>query len=120
MEVNEKRAEKIFEDSIKKLAFTTEGKNILKEIFTIHGHFEADELYRSLRQRSDRKISRATVYRILPLLEEGGLIRRVVFIDKHTHHENIYSHRHHEHLICIKCGKVIVLMKRRTFEVNVL
>lgn len=114
MNVNVKKAEKIFEDYIKqkKLKFTTERKNILKEIFFIHSHFEADALYLSLRQRNDRKISRATVYRTLPLLEESGLIRKVVFIDKHTHYENVYSHKHHEHLICIKCGKVIEFYRK--------
>ena len=117
MTVNEKKAAKIFENYIKqkKLKYTTERKNILKEIFFIHSHFEADELYLSLRQRNDCKISRATVYRTLPLMEESGLIRRVVFIDKHTHYENVYSHKHHEHLICIKCGKVIEFY-RKSFE----
>jgi len=78
----------------------------------MHSHFEADELYFRLRQKGDRRISRATVYRTLPLLEESGLIRRVVFIDKHTHYEHVYGHMHHEHLICLNCGKVIEFYKQ--------
>jgi len=82
----------------------------------MHSHFEADELYLRLRQKGDRRISRATVYRTLPLLEESGLIRRVVFIDKHTHYENVYGHLHHEHLICLNCGKVIEFYKQSLEE----
>ncbi|KPJ56291.1 MAG: Fur family transcriptional regulator [Deltaproteobacteria bacterium DG_8] len=109
MKVQIKKVEKIFTDYLgqKHLKYTQERKVILKEIFSIHNHFEADELYLRLRQKSNSKISRATVYRTLPLLEESGLIRRVIFIDKHTHYEQVYGHKHHEHLICIECGKII-------------
>ena len=109
MKVQIKKAEKIFRDYLKQkqLKYTAERRTILKKLFSIHDHFEADELYLKLRQKSDYRISRATVYRTLPLLEESGLIRRVAFVDKHTHYENVYAHKHHEHLICIKCGKII-------------
>jgi len=109
MKMQIEKGDKIFSDYLKqkRLKYTPERKTILKEVFTIHGHFEADELYLGLRQKSDRRISRATVYRTLPLLEQSGLIRRVIFTDKHTHYENVYGHEHHEHLICLKCGKII-------------
>ena len=114
MKVQIKKVEKIFNNYLQqmKLKYTQERKTILKEVFSIHNHFEADELYLRLRQKNDNRISRATVYRTLPLLEESGLIRRVVFIDKHTHYENVYGHKHHEHLICLKCGRVIEFYKK--------
>ena len=109
MKVQMKKVEKIVSDYLKQkqLKYTPERKTILKEVFSIHDHFEADELYLILRQKGDQRISRATVYRTLPLLEESGLIRRVVFTEKHTHYERVYGHKHHEHLICLKCGKII-------------
>jgi len=114
MNIQIKKVEKIFSDYLKKnrLKYTQERKIILGEIFVIHGHFEVDELYLKLRQKDDQRISRATVYRTLPLLEECGLIRRVVFIDKHTHYEHVYGRRHHEHLICLNCGKIIEFYRK--------
>ena len=114
MKTEMENIENIFSDYLEKklLRYTQERRCILKEVFAIHGHFEADELYLKLRQNSDHRISRATVYRTLPLLEESGLIRRVAFVDKHTHYENVYGHKHHEHLICLKCGKVTDFYKK--------
>jgi len=109
MKVQMKKVERIVSDYLKQkhLKYTQERKTILKEIFSIHDHFEADELYLRLRQKGDNRISRATIYRTLPLLEGSGLIRRVVFTEKHTHYERVYGHKHHEHLICLKCGRII-------------
>jgi Fur family ferric uptake transcriptional regulator len=91
----------------KSLKYTPERKRILEAVCAMDNHFEADDLYLRLRATGGRRISRATVYRTLPLLEESGLIRRVIFVDKRTHYEHGYDHLHHEHLICIKCGKII-------------
>lgn len=114
MKVPIPKVEKLFRDYLdkKQLKYTPERKVILKEVFSLNHHFEADELYFKLRQRKGQRISRATVYRTLPLLEESGVIRRVVFIDKHTHYELVQGNIHHEHLICIKCGNVIEFYKK--------
>lgn len=114
MKVSLQKVENLFRDYLKQsqLKYTPERKIILREIFSLHNHFEADELYFSLRQKGSKRISRATVYRTLPLLEKSGLIRKVFFIDKHTHYELAYGHMHHEHLICIKCGNVLEFYKK--------
>jgi Fur family ferric uptake transcriptional regulator len=91
----------------KSLKYTPERKRILEAVCSMDNHFEADDVYLKLRATGGRRISRATVYRTLPLLEESGLIRRVIFVDKRTHYEHGYDHLHHEHLICIKCGKIL-------------
>src|SRR5512139_1709538 len=96
----------------KRLKYTPERKKILEAVCAIDNHFEADDLYLKLREVGGRRISRATVYRTLPLLEESGLIRRVILVDKHTYYEHVYDHLHHEHLICRKCGKIIEFYKR--------
>lgn len=108
------KAEKRFGDYLgqNRLKYTPERQRVLREVFSLHNHFEADELYGTLRKKGKSTISRATVYRTLPLLEESGLIRRVVFIDKHTRYEHVYGHMHHEHLICIHCGAVIEFYKK--------
>ena len=108
MKVPLQKVENLFRDYLEQsqLKYTPERKVILREIFSLHNHFEADELYFKLRQKGGQRISRATVYRTLPLLEKSGLIRKVVFVDKHTHYELAYGHMHHEHLICINLSLI--------------
>ncbi len=90
----------------KNLKFTPERQIVLEEVFKIHDHFEAEDLLLKIRQNS-RRVSRGTIYRTLELLVESELVRKVAFIEKHTHYEHVYVHKHHEHLICLKCKKVI-------------
>ena len=53
------------------LKLTSEREALVREIFSIHYHFEADELLFKMKQKSV-KISRATVYRTLELLVNLG------------------------------------------------
>jgi len=88
------------------LKSTTERQLILDEVLALEDHFEAEDLLIRLRQRGAR-ISKGTIYRTLNLLVESGLVRQVAFVDKHAHYEHVYGHEHHEHLICLSCGKII-------------
>ena len=99
---------RIFEKYLrsKGLKFTAQRRWILKKVITKHDHFEADDLVTDFR-REGRRLSRATVYRTLPLLVESGLIREVEFGEVRAHYEPTMGHKHHDHLICIKCGNVI-------------
>ena len=85
---------------------TPERERILQEVFATEGHFEAEELAYRLRQKGSR-ISKATVYRTLPLLVKAGLIKEVIHGEKHHHYEHTHDENHHDHLICLKCGKII-------------
>ncbi|MHB0913292.1 MAG: Fur family transcriptional regulator [Armatimonadota bacterium] len=88
------------------LRFTTERRLILKQVARIHEHFEAEDVVDGLRRRGDR-VSRASIYRTLPLLVESGLLREVHSSEKHSHYEHIFGHDHHDHLICTVCGRAI-------------
>ena len=90
----------------RKLRFTQERKTILQEMFRNPGHLEAEDLLYSLR-RKKKLTSRATVYRTLELLVDSGLVRKVDLGHGHSHYELMVDHTHHEHMICLKCGKVI-------------
>lgn len=100
--------EKVFRDYLAKndQKLTPERKEILKEVFRIHGHFNADDITIGLRTRKIR-VSRASVYRTLPLLVESGLLRKDFTSEKHSQYEHIYGHEHHDHLVCTCCGKTI-------------
>jgi len=90
----------------KGLKFTNERRTILHEVFARHGHFDPEELLSDMKKKNIR-VSRASVYRTLPLLLECGLIEQVDKNDKHAHYEHIFGHGHHDHLICLNCGAVI-------------
>ncbi len=90
------------------LKCTPQRREIFEEIVRIGGHFSAEQLVTRLGTRSRGPvISRATVYRALPLLVRCGLLREVIFTEHHTHYEIMYNRRHHEHFVCTKCGRTI-------------
>lgn len=92
---------------------TQERLDVLREINTIDGHFEAEDLLIRLRQQG-KSVSKATIYRTLPLLLECGLVRQSFLTgEKQTYYEHTLGPRRHEHLICTRCGKVIEFMSPR-------
>ena len=85
---------------------TPERENIVVEIFRKREHFDVEELFLRLLAQG-RKISKASIYRTLPLLVDCGLIREVNFVDGHWHYEQIYGQPHHCHLRCLGCGAMV-------------
>ncbi|HYS56011.1 MAG TPA: transcriptional repressor [Thermoanaerobaculia bacterium] len=88
------------------LKLTNERVALLREIFSQHYHFEADELLFKMKEKR-LKISRATIYRTLELLVKSGMVRRVHLGEDHYHYEYVSGNSHHDHLICTTCGSVI-------------
>lgn len=72
-------------------------------------HLTAEEIYNRIRV-TDQRISIATVYRNLRLLEEQGTVKKVYVADDalafYELSENNLPHSHH-HLICRECGAII-------------
>ncbi len=97
-----------FKDYLSKkgLKLTKERDEILNEVLKIKGHFDSDELFLRLKARGS-KVSRASVYRTIPLLVENGFIEEVERVDRHAHYERVAGNQHHDHMICMKCSKVI-------------
>jgi Fur family ferric uptake transcriptional regulator len=87
------------------LRYTAEREAIIKEIFASHDHFNVESLYLKMKKK-DIQVSRASIYRILPLLMEAGLIEEIYFEDGHKHYEHVYGHDHHCHLRCVECGRI--------------
>lgn len=90
----------------KSLKMTREREEIFDEVINLKGHFDPEELFIRLKTKGS-KVSRASVYRTIPLLIENGLIDEVERIDRHAHYERVSGRPHHDHMICIKCGKII-------------
>ena len=106
--------EDIFKEYLtsRKLKFTPERQTILEYVFSSHKHFEAEELLVSLRLNHIR-ISKATIYRTLYLLVKSGLLREVIYGERHAHYEHAYGQEHHDHLVCNNCGKIIEFFEER-------
>lgn len=67
-------------------------------------HLSAEDVYRVLLETSG-DIGLATVYRVLTQFEEAGLVIRHNFEGGHSVFE-LDNGRHHDHLVCVKCGRV--------------
>jgi len=90
----------------KGLKLTKPRKIILNTVFATHEHFNIDELYDQIRKKH-KDVSRATIYRTIPLLVKSGLIKQSIRCLAKDHYEHTYGHNRHLHLICEKCGKII-------------
>lgn len=69
-----------------------------------HRHLSAEEVYRRITDLGF-DIGIATVYRALSQLEAAGLLSRNVFDGGKAVFE-INENHHHDHLICLDCGRV--------------
>ncbi|MDY6915013.1 MAG: Fur family transcriptional regulator [Candidatus Cloacimonadota bacterium] len=103
-----KKEEIIFRNFLKSkgLKLTQPRRIILNTVFSTHEHFNVDALYDIIRKKH-KNVSRATIYRTMPLLIEAGLIKQALRCQAKDHYEHIFGHRSHLHFICDKCGKII-------------
>ena len=90
----------------KGLKFTFERQSIFKEVSHLKNHFDADSLYERFKHKGMR-ISRDTVYRTIPLLLESGIIQKSVGEGKREFYERTDARGHHDHMVCVRCGKII-------------
>lgn len=85
---------------------STRKRQIILDVFyKAGGHLTIEDLLEKVRKQ-DPKIGYVTVYRMLKLLKESGLAHQWQFGDGYSRFEKVTSH-HHDHLICMKCGKII-------------
>ncbi len=91
----------------KGLRRTVQREAIIEAAFGTKEHFTAEELLVMARKIED-SVSRATVYRTLPLLVESGMLRQIdVGSDTTVYDPNFVEHPNHNHLICMDCNKII-------------
>ncbi len=91
----------------KGLRITAPRQAIIDTVFSTDKHFTADQLLEWSRAR-DRSISRATIYRTLPLLTESGLVREMDFGKDYKFYDPNYAdHPNHSHIICQDCEKIV-------------
>ena len=91
----------------RRLRVTAQRLAIIDTVFNTEEHFTAEQLLGWSRER-DRSVSRATVYRTLPLLTESGLVREMDFGKDYKFYDPNYAdHPNHNHIICNDCERIV-------------
>lgn len=92
--------------SKQELKQTKQRRLIVEHFLKLNSHVDAETLYESVRSRN-LNIGLATIYRTLNLLKAAGLVEEQSFADGRAVYEIDRPGDHHDHLVCIGCGKVV-------------
>lgn len=104
-ESTRQRLESFLEE--KGLRRTLQRQAIIEASFGTNEHFTAEELLVMAKQR-EPTVSRATVYRTLPLLCASGLLKELDLGKGHKHYDPNYSNSpDHNHIICDDCDRIV-------------
>jgi Fur family ferric uptake transcriptional regulator len=87
-------------------SITPQRELVIEQILANASHFDIEELFQEIR-RKKIPVSRATAYRTIAHLEKANLVRKYGFGEAHGHYEVAVGEKHHEHLVCTECGKII-------------
>jgi len=86
--------------------YTAQKREIVEEIYRNKTHFEIEE-FMSRCYAKHKQLSRATVYRTVKQLLEGGFLQKISTKDGKVFYEQTMGTKHHDHLICNICGKIL-------------
>ncbi|MFC1527204.1 Fur family transcriptional regulator [Candidatus Neomarinimicrobiota bacterium] len=90
----------------KGLRYTQQRQEIWNDFRSTNEHRDAEEIFFALRKRG-LDISRATVYRTIDVLVKNKLINKLDIGDGRARFEYNEKYLHHDHLVCIRCGKIV-------------
>ena len=90
---------------------------MLDAVLQSQGHFDAEALYYRIKS-SGVKISKATVYNTLELLQDCGLVSKYRFAENISRYEKAYGRPQHHHLICLECGDIIEFVSDRLEQIQ--
>ena len=87
------------------LRYTQQRQSVWDELCATNDHRDAEEIYLAIRQ-SGLNVSRATVYRTIDVLVKNKMALKLELGDGRARYEHKVNATHHDHLICIQCGKI--------------
>lgn len=87
------------------LRYTEQRQAIWDELCSNDDHRDAEAIYLSIRQ-DGVNVSRATVYRTIDVLVKNNLVRKLDLGDGRSLYEHKIDPSHHDHLVCIRCGRI--------------
>lgn len=88
------------------LKYTRQRRTIAEVFFSSGAHLSLTELL-DLARAQQASIGYATVYRTMKLLAESGLAIEHKFGEGNVLYEATLDGEHHDHLICVRCGKIV-------------
>ena len=91
---------------------TAQRRAIAAAFFEFPGHHSLEEFYQHI-AAYDASIGQTTVYRTLKLLCDAGLAAESHFSDGVTRYEVARPESHHDHLVCLSCGKILEIFYQR-------
>lgn len=94
---------RVSEEGLKR---TRQREEILNAFLNTPGHRSLAQIYAEVSKKNP-KIGYITVFRTLKLLTRLGLAAQRKFADGETRYEPVSEGTHHDHLICLECGKII-------------
>jgi Fur family ferric uptake transcriptional regulator len=83
----------------------TRQREMILSAFLRQEHITAEAMYHQL-AKSDPHLGLATIYRTLNLFCDAGLAQARHF-GSQTKYDNVSHKRHHDHLICTGCEKIV-------------
>ena len=96
----------------------TEQRKIIAKIMSeAADHPDVDELHKRA-NKIDKRISIATVYRTVKLLEESGIVEKHDFKGGKARYEES-PEEHHDHLIDINSGEIIEFVDKEIEELQI-
>lgn len=90
----------------KGLKATRQREEILNIFLSSPAHRNLSEIHTQV-SKVNPKIGFATIYRTMKLLTRLGVAVQRKFADGETRYEPSFEGSHHDHLICVDCGKII-------------
>ena len=106
--MNRDQIEKMFDRFLRErsLKLTAQRRHIFDHVYGTDDHFSAETLYDRLRREEGPTVSRATVYRTLGMLVEGGFLEALDARSGEKLYEHVLGREHHDHMVCIDCGRI--------------
>jgi Fur family ferric uptake transcriptional regulator len=86
--------------------YTPERAQILDVLIEMDDLFQAEELLDRMRNAGYR-VSKATIYRTIKLLQEAGILQQVLMDSEHAHYQLAYGRRPHDLLINVETNEII-------------
>jgi len=114
-----KTVKTIFKQYLKEkgMLYSHQREQILDVFLAIEKHPTIGDLYELVKKKNP-KVGLATVYRAMSVICDAGLAREVDFGDDLRRFEHKYRHQHHDHLVCLKCGRIIEVISPEIEELQ--